>query len=292
MASLFNEEFLRTVRSLRIAARRAPAGDRHAEHRSTKLGTGMEFHDFRNYVPGDDMRRVDWNLYRRSGTLFLRLFEETQYLPVYILLDASESMFFETPPRVNAGRQMAGILAAISLNQHDEVALLPFGDGLRESSRTARGERHLQHVLADIETLGPLGRTNLPRAIHQFNASRRRSGLVAIISDFFDTHGIDEVVGALGSLRHRLLVVQLTKTTDANPPLEGDVQLIDCETDSIFNVSVTQDSLRQYREAYQDYIVRLKTCVARRGGAYLTLDTDRPVLSQLRDLFTGGVLNV
>src|SRR5512136_224110 len=99
MGALFTQDFIHSISRLRMMARQVPAGGRHAQHRSRDLGGGMEFRDFRSYVPGDDMRRVDWNLYRRSGRLFLRLFEELEDLPVYILLDVSDSMFFETPPR-------------------------------------------------------------------------------------------------------------------------------------------------------------------------------------------------
>ena len=82
MAELFPTDFVAAVSRMRLSAGQAPRGGRHAEHGSVQLGAGMEFRDFRSYMPGDDIRRIDWNLYRRSGRLFLRLFEEERDLPV------------------------------------------------------------------------------------------------------------------------------------------------------------------------------------------------------------------
>ena len=130
MTRLFTDDFLHAIERLRIVARQVPLGGRHAEHRSRDLGSGIEFRDFRSYVPGDDLRRVDWNLYRRSGRVFLRLFEAPEDLHVYLLPDVSDSMFFETPPRADAARQMAAVLAAVALNQHDRVGIFPFGADL------------------------------------------------------------------------------------------------------------------------------------------------------------------
>ncbi|MCP4593483.1 MAG: DUF58 domain-containing protein, partial [bacterium] len=127
MGTLFTNDFIRSVARLRILARQVPAGGRHAEQNSRHRGGGIEFRDFRAYVPGDDVRAVDWNLYRRSGQLFLRLFEEPRDLCIHVLLDVSDSMFFEAPPRADAARRMAAVIATVGLNQFDRVSVYPFG---------------------------------------------------------------------------------------------------------------------------------------------------------------------
>ena len=127
---LFDPDFLESVQRLRIVARRVPRGGRHAEQRSRDLGHGIEFRDFRAYTPGDDLRAVDWNVYGRLRKVFLRLYEELEDLPVYLLVDVSASMFHETPPRARAGLRTALALAAITLGQHDSVGVFPFSDDL------------------------------------------------------------------------------------------------------------------------------------------------------------------
>ena len=96
---LFDAAFLDSLQGLRIIARRVPRGGRHADQRSLDLGSGIEFRDFRPYSPGDDFRAIDWNIYRRLGRVFLRLFEELEDLPLYLMPDVSDSMFQEDPPR-------------------------------------------------------------------------------------------------------------------------------------------------------------------------------------------------
>lgn len=290
MASLFDEEFVAVISRLRIVSRQVPRGGRHAEQRSLQLGGGMEFRDFRAYMPGDDIRRIDWNLYRRSGRLFLRLFEELQNLPVYILLDVSDSMFFETPARADAARQMAAALIAAALNQHDSAGLYPFGQDLLTPMRSVSSGAGLSTALAYLDRLSPAGPTNIAYALRRFSAMGMRRGLVVVISDFFDPHGVDVTIDTLRSIRHRLLLVQVVRPVDAEPDLSGEVRLIDCEVGRDVDVTITTETLARYRRAYEEFQNALLQFVARRQVGYLALDADRPVLEQLSSLFVDGVL--
>ncbi|MCP4247189.1 MAG: DUF58 domain-containing protein [bacterium] len=291
MAKLFGDDFLRAIAHLRIVARNVPAGGRHAEHRSGELGSGMEFRDFRSYTPGDDIRRVDWNLYRRSGRLFLRLFEEPQDLPVYILLDSSDSMYFESPPRADAARQLAGAMAAVGLNQFDRVGIYPFGADLVRPLGPLAGKQMLGRALAYLERQEPSGPTNLVTAIRRISALNLRRGLVLLISDFFDPGGLEAVIEALRSLRHRLLLVQVTQAADAAPSLLGELRLCDCEFDARgVTVTVTPALLERYRQAYGAFCRQLAAFAARRGAGHVQLEATRPVLGQLSGLFVDGVL--
>lgn len=290
MARLFNDEFLRSIERLRIVTRQAPVGGTHAEHRTHDLGSGMEFRDFRPYVPGDDLRRIDWNLYRRSGRLFMRLFEEVEDLPVSILLDASDSMYFETPPRADAARQMAAIIASVALNQHDRVTLVPFGTDRLKAPPPMVGKAALRRALDYLEHLGPAGPTNMARSIQRFASLPQRPGLAVVISDFFDPHGIDRVIAALRSLRHRLVLVQVVRAEDREPPLDGELRLIDCETGSGIDVSVTAETRQRYRDAYEAFERELAMFASRRRAIHLRLDAEQPVLEQLSHVFVDGVL--
>lgn len=292
MSRLFTEDFVRSVAPLRITARQVPGRGRPAEHRSRDRGSGVEFCDFRGYVPGDDLRRVDWNVYRRSGRLFLRLFEQPEDLAVYILLDVSESMFFETPPRADAARQMAGALAAVALNQLDRVDVYPFGAELGPTMRAVRGQAGLRDVLVRLEQLGPAGPTGLAAALRRFGLLRLRPGFLVVISDFFDPRGIDDVLAALRIMRHRLLLVQVVCATDAEPTVPGEYQLVDCETGDHVDITVSPRVLARYRAAYGRFSDALHQFAMRHGAAHLRLDAQQPVLPQLGTLFRGGELSI
>jgi len=290
MSRLFTEDFLRSVSRMRIIARQVPGGGRRAEHRSRDLGSGMEFRDFRVYSPGDDLRRVDWSLYRRSGHLFLRLFEEPEDLPVYILPDVSDSMFFEAPPRADAARLIAGVIAAVSMNQHDRVSVHPFGADLAAPLAPGLGRGGLKRACAYLERLRPAGATNLSRSLRRFGGLPLRAGLAVVISDFFDPRGVDAVIGALRLLRHRLLLVQVVRASDANPTVSGEVTLVDCESGAAVDVTVGASTLQRYRQAHDSFCEELRRFAARRRAAHVQLDADRPVLTQLGDVFRNGVL--
>ncbi len=290
MATLFSDEFVRAISRLRIVARQVPAGGRHAEHRSRDLGSGMEFRDFRSYVPGDDIRRVDWSLYRRSGRLFLRLFEEPRELPLYILLDVSDSMFFEAPPRADAARLMAGVMAAVGWNQFDRVGIYPFGADLVPPLRPVSGKAMLRRGLDYLERLQSAGPTNVVQAIRRCAAMRLREGLVVLISDFFDPRGIEAVTTALRSLRHRLLLIQVVRQSDVDPSHNGELRMVDCESGAALDVTVTPAVLERYADAYRSFGDKLTSFASRRRAVHLRLDAERPVLAQVGELFVDGVL--
>jgi len=285
---LFDPEFLHAIDRLHIHARRVAHSGRTAEQRSLDLGAGIEFRDFRPYVPGDDFRAIDWTIYRRLGRVFLRLFEELEDLPVYLLPDVSRSMYVETPPRAVAGLRCALALASIALNQHDTVGLFPFGSDLDNAIAPTNGKGRLMRFAKVMSGLEPRGETDLTRSLKTFGALRMRTGLAVVISDLFDPQGAEAVVAALKHLRHRLLIVQLVRRTDRDPEITGDVQLRDCETGAVEDVSTTPQVLDNYRRAYDAFQAEIVEFARKRGAGLLQLDADKDVLPQLATLFETG----
>ena len=285
---LFDPEFLEALQHLHIHARRVASGGRHAEQRSRDLGSGIEFSDFRPYVPGDDFRAIDWTIYRRLGRVFLRLFEELEDLPIYLLPDISRSMYLEEPPRAKAGLRCALGLASIALNQHDSVGLLPFSDDLEVLLRPRAGKGRLMRFAEAMSNLEMGGDTNLARALRTFDALRLRQGLVVLVSDFFDPRGAGHVVTALKRLRHRLLLVQLVRPSDREPGLAGDLQLRDCESGAVEDVSATAAVLERYRQAYDRFQAQIVDFAKSRNVGLLQLDVEQDVLAQLATLFETG----
>lgn len=285
---LFDPEFLESLKHLRLVARQVPRGGRFAEQRSRDLGAGIEFKDYRPYAPGDDLRGVDWNVYRRLGKVFLRLFEELEDLPLYLLPDVSKSAFLETPPRAHAGLRCALALAVIGLEQHDSVGLFPFSDDLSVGLRPKSGKGRMLQFAQHLAALEPGGTTDLSRSLAKLEALKLRPGLVAIISDFFDPSGIEQVVTALKRSRHRLLLVQLTRASDREPNIQGDLRLRDCETGATEEVSITPALLERYRAAYGRFEGGLMEGARATRAGLLQLDVDAPVVPQLAALFEGG----
>jgi uncharacterized protein (DUF58 family) len=285
---LFDPDFLESLTRLHIVARRVARGGRHAEQRSKDLGSGIEFRDFRPYSSGDDLRGVDWNIYRRLGRVFLRLFEEFEDLPLYLLTDVSASMFLEEPPRARQALRCALALASIALHQHDSVGLFPFSDDLQITLKPRAGKGRLFRFAEAMSALTPGGATDFQTALRRLGALRLREGLVVIVSDFFDPGGIDGVIDALRHLRHRLLLVQLWRSSDRDPDVKGDLQLIDCETEHAQDVSATAPVVAAYKKAYDRFTESLLGFTRKRKAGLLRLDVEQEVVPQLASLFETG----
>ncbi len=285
---LFDAKVLESIQRLRIIANRVRGGGRFADQRSRDLGSGLEFRDFRPYAPGDDIRKVDWNIYRRLGRVFLRLFEEHEDLPLYLMPDVSPSMFLEDPPRIHAALRTSLALAAISLGHHDSVGVFPFAETLDQLVRPQSGKNRLFHFAERLASVEAGKGTDTAAAIRRLGALNLRQGLLVIISDFFDPAGLDVVLESLGHLRHRLLLVQLIRKSDRNPDVTGDLRLVDCESGATSDVSVTAATLARYEEAYDAFTEQLSNFARRRGAGLVQLDVEEKIVPQLAGIFEGG----
>jgi uncharacterized protein (DUF58 family) len=290
--ALFDPAFLDRVDAFRLRIAAAQKGGRLADQRTAARGQGSDFADFKPYVAGDDLRAIDWNIYSRLGKAFVRVFEERQDLPVYLLLDVSRSMFVEDRPRILPAMQAVMALAATALGQHDAVSLLTVADGMAMALKTVSGKAALVRVARTLADQAPAGRTALAGALTQLAAMRLRRGLVVVVSDFFDDDGIEGVVRALDALPHRLLLVQMTRAEDADPALRsdltGELVIDDGEQDGGVAVSVTPALLDRYRAAYRDFAATLADCAARHDATLIRLDADSDVIDQLGAVLAGG----
>ena len=291
--NLLDPDFLQQANAMRVVARRvAPAG-RWAEHRSRDRGQGMEFRDYRPYSPGDELKSIDWNVYQRLGRFVVRLFEEMEDLPIYLMPDLSKSMWHEDPPRAITAMKVAVAFASIGLDQHDRVGVLPFSDALDSTVRPTSGRGRLSLIADTMSRAAEKARdnpggTDLAAALAKLRGLRMREGLLVIVSDFLDPHGIEVMTSELKKTRHRPLLVSITRHSDREPDVHGDIRVRDCETGDMQDVSVTTHVMEQYREAYDAHIQKLQDFARSRQGNFLFLDHELDVMKQLAQLFEGG----
>ena len=290
---LFDPAFLSALSHLSLSVNRVAAGGRFGDRLSKELGSGLEFRDYRAYSPGDDPRAIDWNIYRRLGKVFLRLYEQQQDLPLYLMPDVSASMFHEEEPRALAGLRTALALATISLSHHDAIALFPFAQTMEVRVRSLSGSASTMACaehLARLAPAAPEAGTSLSGALRRLTDMNLRRGLLVVISDFFDPEGLGAVREALRAVRHRLLFVQLVRKTDAEPDLDGDVRLRDCETGDLTELTITPYVRERYREAYARFTGDLAELVKYFRGGLLRVDVDEDLLGQLNRFFAEGRL--
>jgi len=289
---LLDGEFLARLERLRLQMRRVFSGTLKAERRSRKTGSSLEFADYRNYVSGDDPRRIDWSIYGRIERLMMKLYEEEEDLDVAILLDTSGSMHWrppagKRPSKFALGRQLAAALAYLGLHSLDRVALWFFDSSLRTHSGqfrcTAsfhRAARFLENP--PIESAG----TDLAESLARFGRSQRRRGLAIVISDGLDPAGCERGLGAIAGRGFALHFLHVMDPLECEPAEHGDLLLRDCEGAGELSVTAGPALLRAYREEIRRFREDLKTWCGRHDAGYSFISTetafDEAVLRLLR----------
>jgi len=274
--TLFDEDFLRKLEYLRLVSSHLVPGHLKGLHRARKTGSGVEFADYRAYVPGDDTRAVDWRAYLRLSKLLLRLFEEEGDLPVYIFIDASFSMNHGAPSKFDYARKVAAALCYIGLLNLDRVSLVAFASGVSEELAAKRGKNQVFRAFRFLESVEPTGATDLRAAFKSFFSAQRRKGLVVTISDFLDPEGIEAGFTLLRHFRHDVFTVHLVSADEERPDLPEEVELVDSESRASERLQVTPALLAAYQAKFQEHCRELESYCFRYGWGYARALTDIP----------------
>lgn len=284
---LLDPTFMAKLDQLDVMSRKMLAGKMKGERRSKRRGQSVEFADYRNYVIGDDLRFIDWNIYARLDRLFLKLFLEEEDLSLYILLDVSKSCDFGNPAKAFYMKQVAAALGYIGLVNYNRVHLAAMADGIVADTGALRGRRRVSQMIDFVQKLKPEGSSNLADACKKFALSHRHKGVCVVLSDFFDKGGYEAGLRYVASGKYDLFCVQCLAPQEIEPDLQGDLKLRDIEDDDMAEVSVTPSLIKQYKANLNAYCLSLKDYITRRGGTYLFTSTAVPfdtlVLNYLRE---------
>jgi uncharacterized protein (DUF58 family) len=287
---LFDETSLRKLQQLTLVTSRVRAGVLRGERRSLKRGAGLEFADFRDYVPGDDLRRLDWNVYARLDRPYIKLREEEEDLAVHILVDASKSMDWGegAQHKFNFALHLAAGLGSIGLDTGDRISVVmlrgthPSTAPLRGSAQDAfsmevslRGQQYVMHLLRFLEAQQAAGVTDLEAATRRYLIKPRRPGLVILISDLLSPNGYQSALKLLQQRGHEVAIVHMLSPDEVDPPLAGDLKLIDIETGTAQEVSLDSGLRTAYRERVLAWRNEAQAFCRARGVRYLAVQTDR-----------------
>jgi uncharacterized protein (DUF58 family) len=283
---LLDPRFLARLEQLELVSRKIFLGRMKGERRSKRKGQSVEFADYRNYVIGDDLRHLDWNLFARLDKLFIRLFMEEEDLHVYILVDNSLSMDFGTPTKLHYAKQVAAALGFVGLVNADRVVVEAFNDRLTQSMPAARGRRSVWRLMEFLQKLEPAGPSDLKRALRTFSLKCSGKGIVILLSDFMDKGGYEEALRYLIARQLDIYVVQILSQEEIEPDVVGDLRLTDIEDDDVAEITVTGPLLKRYKQNLAAFRGALQEFCTRRGVAYLFTSNQVPferlVLSYLR----------
>ncbi len=297
LGSRFDDRFLRKLESLALTIRRTTAGRSHGMRRSRRVGAGLEFADHRDYVPGDDLRYLDWNLYGRLERRALRLYEEDEDLSIEVLVDASASMGMGRPPKLDLALQIGAALAYVGLCNLDRVAVTALGIEAA-GPPPARGKARILPILRFLDALRPpegtsrSSRTSLAATVREFLSRRRgrRRGLVALVSDFYDPAGADAALELVRRHRLEAIAIQISAPDELAPRLRGDVQLCDIETGEARDLTISPRALANYAQRHAALLRQLAGYCRERTIPCFTVSSEQAFDAVVLRMFRAGGL--
>ncbi|MGI8999858.1 MAG: DUF58 domain-containing protein [Candidatus Limnocylindria bacterium] len=282
-APFFDETFLRRLEQLELASRRMTAGRMKGERRSVRRGQSVEFADYRNYTAGDDLRQLDWNAYARLEKLFVKLFVEEEDVTVHILVDASRSMDFGEPNKLDAARRAAAALGYLGLSSMDRVSVAFLGDGNAAGIRPMRGKRRALELFRFLSEPRAERLTGLAAAARAYASRMRGSGPLLLISDLMDPGYLDALRDLAGT-RCQLSVLHVLAPEELQPEIPPDARLVDSETGHSVEVSGDDDLVERYRTRLAEWQAEIASFVSKRGGAYVPVASDLDLADLLFDV--------
>ena len=298
--ALFDETTLRKLDRLALVATQVRAGQLKGDRRSTKKGTSIEFADYRNYVHGDDLRRLDWNLFARLERPFIKLLEEEEDLAVHVLLDTSLSMDWptsefalsveqaKTTHKFDYARRLAGAVAymALGVGDHLTIAALRAEHTHPQQFGPLRGRGQSLRMLKFLAELRPDGETDLNASLKGYGLGARRPGLCLIISDVFSPAGYESGMATLQGRGYEVALIHVLSPDEIEPPLAGDLRLLDVETGAPQDMTMDHGLRRLYETRVERWREEIAKYCLRRGIHYVPVTTDLPwdelVLTHLR----------
>lgn len=266
------------ISALELRARNVVEGLYSGLHKSPYHGFSVEFTEYREYVPGDDTKHIDWRAYGKTDRYYVKRFEAETNLRCYMVLDSSKSMAFTSTgtTKLDYGCRLTAALSYLMLRQQDLVGLLTFDDSVRRYIPPRCSPAHLRVIMRELEDTEPGAQTNIAAVFHDFAERIHRRGLIIIISDLFDD--TDLILKGLQHFRHRkheVIVFHLLDPQELEFPFEGMMLFDDLEGAKRLVVD-PKEVRRKYASQIDDYQMRLLRGCRDQGIDYVRVTTSDP----------------
>ena len=261
---VFDAAFLKRLEALRFAVRRVLSGPREGERPGGRRGGSSVFHSYRSYAQGDDFRAIDWNLYARLGSLFVRERTRDEAPSIHLVLDGTPSMSFGTPPKAELARRLGAAVGFLVAGEGGDVTLW---SGAR--SRNFRGPGSIPGFLDAVSAGDAGGRPaeSLPRIGGR--------ALVVVASDFWD-EGLDAAMSSLAGAGHQLTLLHLLAREEMDPPVRGRVRIADSEGGRSVTRFIADEEIARYRELLEEHVHGWRAWAMKREASYVRCASDVP----------------
>jgi uncharacterized protein (DUF58 family) len=280
-------ELLKRVRKIEIKTKGLSAQIFSGEYHSAFKGKGMAFSEVREYVHGDDIRNIDWNVTARFGNPYVKVFEEERELNVMLLVDISASGMFGTTTSFKRDllTELSAVLAFSAIHNNDKAGVILFSDRIEKFIPPKKGKTHILRIIRELLTTQPASRgTDINGALRYLNNMVKKRSIVFLISDFMDA-GYEDALKVV-SKRHDLVAVRVNDPRESEMPDVGMVRFSDAETGNLVlldtgNASVRRDYALWWKQSFN----RASEIFGRAGVDHTSIVTGRPYVKELLNLF-------
>lgn len=269
---LFDGAFFAKLQTLKMSSKLKMTSGMSGGRKSFLKGNSVEFSDFREYMLGDDIRKIDWNAYGRMNRLFIKLFQEEKEGVFRIFIDGSKSMDFGEHKKSVLARRIVGMLSYIVLNNQDRVYVNHITEKEVIAGKGMTGKQSFGKILNQLENMEFTGSVNLKERITGTKFVGR--GTTILISDFFDQPDLEEMLRYLAYHKQEIVLVQTLAKEEVQPDLEGHLNLIDVESREDMKVSMSNSVLRAYDKTLKEFQDSLREAARTYQANFLWVHTE------------------
>lgn len=286
MSLILSPTEFRILEGMRLAPKRTFHGSIRGERLTRKKGISIEFADYRDYSEGDDLRHLDWNVLARLQTPVMKTYQDEEDLAVYLVVDATGSMAFGEPSKLDFAKKIAAAFSYVALSGQD--AVYPVVAPVRGVGAARRGRASYPHVARWITGIKGVESTKeLSTALRELAGAGLRPGMVLLLSDALDP-SVAANIRMLGGVGHEVNLIQILAPEELDPDLEGDLRLLDAESGGSVELTANRDALRVYRENLEAHNATLADACRRHGGRYVLVQSTDTLESVIKGRLRKG----
>ncbi len=289
---VINDEFLQQLETLQMLIKNNIGGQFGGNRKSRTFGSSCEFADYRDYVPGDDIMKIDWNAYARFDKLYQKLYLDERQMHTRIYIDASRSMAYGKGKKAEQALKIAAAIAYLSVCEMDKVSVYVIrGNELHELFVGVVGKDMFYSVISRLDEVEFDGDSFISSAIMPTNVGRG-DGLSVILSDFLTDNNYEDAITYLADKKRDILCVQILAREEVKPLIRGKMHLFDSENaEKYYRRNIDREIAQAYKKALEYTIDRIRNHCAARGADYVFFGAEESVASFFFDkLVDAGVL--
>ena len=287
---LFDHTFFEKLNTVKMSLNMRLSQGMSGSRKSTAKGSSVEFSDFREYMLGDDIRRIDWNAYGRTDKLYIKQFMEEKEGLFRFFIDTSSSMEFGEKKKSLMALRISAALSYIIMNNLDRVFINELKGNSLVKGKGVSGGAAFSHLLRDLERINFEGDTHISKCISSYAVPR--GGVSIIVSDFLDPEGIENAVKYLVSRKQAVILIQVLAREEIDVDYEGTVNILDMETNERVKITMSNAAIKDYRSRLTGMQDELSRISRKYGAHYVSVVSDEDLVSVLLSGFSGILAGV